>query len=191
MQILHSMSSGTEDPKGIDRKTVARVWSFSTPYRRMVVGFIVLIVLGTVIGLIPTLAFRDIIDTAIENKDRSRLNWLGLLVVISASRSPWRSTSRSQAATRRWGAGMSWGRVLVTLVFHAVAYLLVLAPDWGRSIELFAIGMVTAAGMEVPLFILKIRPGAEAWKATVLNTLVEWNYAAPILLLLFHYLGWV
>jgi ATP-binding cassette subfamily B protein len=84
MQILHSMSSGTEDPKGIDRKTVARVWSFSTPYRRMVVGFIILIVLGTVIGLIPTLAFRDIIDTAIENKDRSRLNWLGLLVVVSA-----------------------------------------------------------------------------------------------------------
>ena len=84
MQILHSMSSGTEDSKGIDRKTVARVWSFSTPYRRMVVGFIILIVLGTVIGLIPTLAFRDIIDTAIENKDRSRLNWLGLLVVVSA-----------------------------------------------------------------------------------------------------------
>jgi ATP-binding cassette subfamily B protein len=78
------MSSGSESPKGIDRKTVARVWQFSAPYRTMIVGFIILIVLGTVIGLVPTLAFRDIIDTAIENKDRSRLNWLGLLVVIAA-----------------------------------------------------------------------------------------------------------
>ena len=84
MQILHSMSSGTEESKGIDRKTVARVWSFSKPYRPMVIGFITMIVLGTVIGLIPTLAFRDIIDTAIENEDRSRLNWLGLLVVVAA-----------------------------------------------------------------------------------------------------------
>jgi len=84
MQVLHSMSSGSESPKGIDRKTVARVWQFSAPYRSMIVGFIILIVLGTVIGLVPTLAFRDIIDTAIENKDRSRLNWLGLLVVIAA-----------------------------------------------------------------------------------------------------------
>ena len=84
MQVLHSMSSGSESPKGIDRKTVARVWQFSAPYRSMIVGFIILIVLGTVIGLVPTLAFRDIIDTAIENKDRSRLNWLGLLVVVAA-----------------------------------------------------------------------------------------------------------
>lgn len=88
MQILHSMSSGTEETKGIDRKTVARVWGFSKPYRPMVVGFIILIVLGTVIGLVPTLAFGDIIDNAIpigqETGDRSRLNWLGLIIVGAA-----------------------------------------------------------------------------------------------------------
>ena len=78
------MSTGNETPKGIDRKTVGRVWSFSRPYRRMVVGFIALIVIGTVLGLVPTLAFRDIIDTAIENGDKGRLNWLGLIVVIAA-----------------------------------------------------------------------------------------------------------
>ncbi len=87
MQVLHSMTQGDE-PKGIDRDTVRRVWGFSGPYRPMVVGFVILIVLGTVIGLIPTLAFGDIIDTAIpqgqETGDRSRLNWLGLLVVGAA-----------------------------------------------------------------------------------------------------------
>ncbi|RZV44798.1 MAG: ABC transporter ATP-binding protein [Acidimicrobiales bacterium] len=50
----------------------------------MVIGFVILIVLGTVIGLIPTLAFRDIIDVAIVEGDRSRLNWVGALVVVAA-----------------------------------------------------------------------------------------------------------
>ena len=88
MQVLHSMSGGSESSKGIDRQTVQRVWGFSRPYRPMIVGFIVLIILGTIIGLIPTLAFGDIIDNAIpigqETGDRSRLNWLGLLVVGAA-----------------------------------------------------------------------------------------------------------
>ncbi len=84
MQLLHSMSGGTEAPKGIDRRTVVRVWAFSRPYRPMVLGFLVLVIMGTVIGLVPTLAFRDIIDTAIANRDNTRLNWLGLLVVAAA-----------------------------------------------------------------------------------------------------------
>ena len=78
------MGSGNDAPKGIDRKTVRRVWEFSTPYRPMVVGLVLLIITGTVVGLVPTLAFRDIIDVAIANEDTSRLNWLGLLVVVAA-----------------------------------------------------------------------------------------------------------
>ena len=84
MQVLHSMSSGNEAPKGVDRDTVKRVWEFSTPYRTKVVGFVALIIAGTVIGLVPSFAFRDIIDVAIANRDTTRLNWLGLLVVLAA-----------------------------------------------------------------------------------------------------------
>lgn len=82
MQVLHSMSS--EKPKGIDRETVRRVWSFSGPYRPMIVGFVVLIVLGTIVGLVPTLAFRDIIDNAIADGDKGRVNTVGLIVVLAA-----------------------------------------------------------------------------------------------------------
>ena len=78
------MSSGNEAPKGVDRDTVKRVWEFSTPYRTKVVGFVTLIIAGTVIGLVPSFAFRDIIDVAIANRDTTRLNWLGLLVVLAA-----------------------------------------------------------------------------------------------------------
>ncbi|NNK92402.1 MAG: ABC transporter ATP-binding protein [Acidimicrobiia bacterium] len=84
MQVLHSMSSTTDAPTGIDSRTVKRVWAFSHPYRGMVAGFMVLIIAGTIIALIPTLAFRDIIDTAITDQDTTRLNWLGLLVVVAA-----------------------------------------------------------------------------------------------------------
>lgn len=82
------MSSGPDSPKGIDRQTVRRVWSFSGPYRMMIIGFIFLIIVGTIIGLVPTLAFGDIIDNAIpigqETGDRSRLNTLGAIVVVAA-----------------------------------------------------------------------------------------------------------
>ena len=84
MQLLHSMSSKGDAPKGIDRKTVARVWEFSKPYRATVIGFLALIILGSVIAIIPTFAFRDIIDVAIADGNRSRLNWLGLIVVLAA-----------------------------------------------------------------------------------------------------------
>ena len=84
MQVLHSMSSNSDTPKGIDRNTVKRVWSFSRPYRTSIVVFMVLIIAGTIIGLVPTLAFRDILDTAIANSDRTRLNWLGLIVLAAA-----------------------------------------------------------------------------------------------------------
>jgi len=78
------MSSGSDSPTGINRDTVRRVWGFSKPYRPMVVGFVFLIVVGTVIGLIPSFAFRDIIDVAIATGDKGRLTWLGLLVVAAA-----------------------------------------------------------------------------------------------------------
>ena len=84
MQVLHSMSGTTEPARGIDARTVRRVWGFSRPYRGMVAGFMVLIVAGTIIALVPTLAFRDIIDTAIAEGNTTRLNWLGFIVVLAA-----------------------------------------------------------------------------------------------------------
>ncbi len=82
------MSSGDATPKGVDRATVRRVWAFSGPYRSMVIGFVALIIVGTVVGIVPTFAFRDIIDTAIpqgqQTGDSSRLTWLGIIVVAAA-----------------------------------------------------------------------------------------------------------
>jgi hypothetical protein len=91
--------------------------------------------------------------------------------------------------TRRLGSNFSWGRLGMVFALHGVLYFRLLAPDLGHACELFALGMLAAGGMEVPLFMLGIRPGRDAWKALVLNTLVEWNYAVPIMYLLLHALG--
>ena len=71
------MSKNGEDPKGIDRDTVRRVWAFSRPYRKMVAVFVVLIIIAAVVGIIPPFVFGDILDTAIpqgqQTGDSSRL----------------------------------------------------------------------------------------------------------------------
>ena len=96
---------------------------------------------------------------------------------------------RLVVTTRAWGSTLSWGRLGAVLVLYAVAWFTALAPDARALLELFALGMTTALGMELPLFVLGIRPGRKAWQALVLNTLVEWNYAVPILYLLLRSLG--
>ena len=49
------MSSGDDTPKGIDRATVKRVWAFSLPYRARVIIFLTLTIIGTGVGIIPSI----------------------------------------------------------------------------------------------------------------------------------------
>ncbi len=91
--------------------------------------------------------------------------------------------------TRKVGEGLSWGRLGFSIVAHAIVLVTLLGGDLARSGELIAIGALTAAGMEFPLYILGIREGAEAWKTLLMNTLVEWNYASPIMYALLVAIG--
>ena len=91
--------------------------------------------------------------------------------------------------TRKVGEGLSWGRLGFSIVAHAVVLFTLLDGDLARSGELIALGALTAAAMEVPLYVLGIREGPDAWKVLVMNTLVEWNYAAPIMYALLVGLG--
>ncbi|HEY2332418.1 MAG TPA: hypothetical protein VGH94_10910, partial [Acidimicrobiales bacterium] len=71
------------DPKdaGIDRTLLARVWTFARPYKRQLLGFLVLILAGAVLDLVPPLVFRSIIDKAIPAKDNAWVFRLGLLAL--------------------------------------------------------------------------------------------------------------
>src|SRR4051794_29127817 len=81
-QIMHSAMRGREDLKGksLDRRVLGRVWAFARPYRRMILGFLATIVVGSFIGIIPPLIFRRIINV-IPHKDFGTINQLAVLAV--------------------------------------------------------------------------------------------------------------
>ena len=64
----------------IEKEAAARVWRFAKPYRGMVVGFLVTVVIEALLGLVPPLLFGRIIDDVIPNQDK------GLLAVFAANR---------------------------------------------------------------------------------------------------------
>ena len=84
MHLLHVMSYQSDTPSQVDRETRRRVWGFARPYRRMVAGFLIVVTLSSLLGVVPTLLFREIIDKAIVVGHRARLTVLGLLVVAAA-----------------------------------------------------------------------------------------------------------
>src|SRR5438270_4566556 len=62
--IAHSAMRGRDHLKGksIDRRIVRRVWTFARLYRRMIVAFLVSIVAASLIGIVPPLIFKRLID---------------------------------------------------------------------------------------------------------------------------------
>ncbi|MCC5952110.1 MAG: ABC transporter ATP-binding protein [Acidimicrobiia bacterium] len=77
------------DPSKIEgvhlgRDVLRRVLQFARPYRAMLVGFLVTIIVTAVVELAPPLLFRQIIDVAIPEANRTELNRLALLVVAAA-----------------------------------------------------------------------------------------------------------
>ncbi|MYJ48530.1 MAG: ABC transporter ATP-binding protein [Acidimicrobiales bacterium] len=77
------------DPSGVKGKqiagqTIRRVASFARPYRAMLIGFVVVLLLGALLSLVPPLLFRQIIDEAIENRDRGQVHLLAGIIVLAA-----------------------------------------------------------------------------------------------------------
>lgn len=61
-----------------------RVWRFANPYRRLIAGFLAVIVASSLLSLVPPLLFREILDDAIPDADRGLLHVLAGLVVAAA-----------------------------------------------------------------------------------------------------------
>ncbi len=65
----------------IDRRLIGRVWAFARPYRLMLSGFLVIIVLEALEGLLPPLLIKQVIDDAIPKHDSSLVTILALGMV--------------------------------------------------------------------------------------------------------------
>jgi ATP-binding cassette subfamily B protein len=66
--------------KRIDRGVVRRVWQFARPYRRKILLFLATIVLSSLLGIVPPLVFRRIINV-IPQRDFGQINLLAALAV--------------------------------------------------------------------------------------------------------------
>ena len=84
---LHMMMSGNRDAianASIGRRTVLRVLSYARPYRWAISAFVFVIVIQALLGLIPALLFRQIIDSAIPEGNRGLLHVLAAIVIAAA-----------------------------------------------------------------------------------------------------------
>lgn len=77
------------DPTRIEGATVGkgvlrRVLVLARPFRAMLIGFVVIIVVEAVLDLAPPLLFRQILDEAIPNKNSALLNALAAVIVVVA-----------------------------------------------------------------------------------------------------------
>jgi len=84
---LHMMMSGNRDAianASIGRRTVLRVLSYARPYRWAISAFVFVIVIQALLGLIPALLFRQIIDSAIPEGNRGLLHVLAAIVITAA-----------------------------------------------------------------------------------------------------------
>lgn len=65
--------------KSLDRAVMRRVWRFARAYRRMLWLFLATILLTSLVGILPPLVFKRIIDDAIPRHDLGQVNRLAAL----------------------------------------------------------------------------------------------------------------
>ena len=68
----------------VSRATLRRAWTFARPYRGTIGVFLLAIVLAALLGLVPPLVVRAILDTAIPEADRAMITWLAAAAVAAA-----------------------------------------------------------------------------------------------------------
>ena len=68
----------------LERATTRRVLQFIRPYRALVAGFVAAVVVGAVLGAVPPLLFRRLIDSAIADKNTTLVTVLAVQAVALA-----------------------------------------------------------------------------------------------------------
>jgi ATP-binding cassette, subfamily B, bacterial len=85
MAVFHRAGRGDlEAAKHINRALARRVWGFTRAYRRKLVLFLAVITSGAVLGIVPPLLFKQIIDHAIPAGDRGQVTVIALITVGAA-----------------------------------------------------------------------------------------------------------
>jgi ATP-binding cassette, subfamily B, bacterial len=81
-----TMMSFRRDPdavrgKHIEREVLRRVLRYARPYRRLLVGFLAMVVLAAVVGALPPLVFRALLNDIYKGTDSTTVAWLAAAAV--------------------------------------------------------------------------------------------------------------
>ncbi|MGA1361971.1 MAG: ABC transporter ATP-binding protein [Ilumatobacteraceae bacterium] len=68
----------------VRRETLRRAGTFARPYRWRITGFLLAIFASALLGLVPPLLFRSILDDAIPAADRTAITVLAFILVLAA-----------------------------------------------------------------------------------------------------------
>ena len=105
MRMLHQDSSAAENAK-FDKGLARRVAGWAAPYKRQLVGFVLAIIVGALLALVPPLVFRTIIDTTLPSKDMGQLSLQAALVVAAAV-----TAMLASLLERNWSARIGEGLI--------------------------------------------------------------------------------
>ena len=70
-----------QDRPRISRTLIRRALAYARPYLGRIAAMLLLILVGTLLGLAPPLLVRDLIDKALPQRDFQRLTWLALAML--------------------------------------------------------------------------------------------------------------
>ncbi len=68
----------------LDRHVLRRVLKYARPYRWLLIGFIVTVMAGAVVSVLPPLLLRALLDTAVPEEDTALVGWLAIGAVLLA-----------------------------------------------------------------------------------------------------------
>ncbi|MGZ6974964.1 MAG: ABC transporter ATP-binding protein [Acidimicrobiia bacterium] len=100
--MMHTtMMSFRRDPeavrgKKVERELIRRVLRMTRPYRGALIGFLIAVIAAAVIGVVPALLFRSLIDTAVPDKNQALVLGLAVAAVLIAL------TSAMLSLIQRW-----------------------------------------------------------------------------------------
>ena len=93
---LPARSGGRTRRQDGERELLRRVLRMTRPYRGALIGFLIAVIAAAMIGVIPALLFRSLIDTAVPDKNQALVLGLAVAAVVIAL------TSAMLSLIQRW-----------------------------------------------------------------------------------------
>ena len=75
------LSAEDGNESNIDRQLLRRVWQYAKPYQHRIVIILIAISLSVLLGLLPPLIYRRLIDSTLPNKNYAELNLLAISMI--------------------------------------------------------------------------------------------------------------